>query len=116
MKNRIGTQVSEEIEAIDCLRARLDSADPPSALEIDQALEQGFGRLMALKARLRELRAEDSQGSPPNHETIDEMDDCVSQLAASLTALRVHTGPNRGARIGYGFVLPERRVRKPTHG
>ena len=110
----IVTLISDELEAIDALLARLRAGDTPSAAEIDDALERGFGRLMALKVQARErrnvARLEDRSADP----VIPELEHCIEYLAGELTELRVSRGPDRASRIGYGFVLPNRQSVNPA--
>jgi hypothetical protein len=77
----------------------------PERVEIDGALERGFGRLMALEAELQRVSNEASVPNGPQSR-IDDLRDAITVLRDALTELRTLSSPSGPPRIGYGFVLP----------
>jgi hypothetical protein len=114
MDDRVVQQICHEIETIERLSARLEVGDRPGTLEADQALERGFGRLMSLKAHLRELGGQEGVREHRADPAIAELDRWVARLTDVLTDLRLHLNPGGASRIGYGFVLPGQRRQPHT--
>ena len=83
---------------------RIRAGDPPGDVEIEQALEAGFGRLIALEADLG--RARKAGESSAEASTADDLLREIEALRDVLTELRTLSSPSGPPRIGYGFVLP----------
>jgi hypothetical protein len=92
-------------EPLHALSVRMRSGNAPTTVEIEQALEVGFGRLMGMEAEL--ARARKRAGVDPS--AAAEVDDLLSQIGVlrdALVELRTLSSPPGPPRIGYGFVLP----------
>jgi hypothetical protein len=98
------TQFDEQIHLLEQLSARIRSGSNPERLEVDGALERGFGRLISLEAELQRVMksAEDSGKA----ERTSEMRHAIEILREALSELRAQSSPPGPPRIGYGFVLP----------
>lgn len=83
---------------------RIRAGDPPGDAEIEQALEAGFGRLIALEADLG--RARKAGAASADAPTADTLLREIEALRDVLTELRTLSSPSGPPRIGYGFVLP----------
>src|SRR5437763_8666735 len=82
------------------LALAFDEANKPSALEIREALELGFARLMSLEAGLQRAGGRD-QGLKRQ----------IAVLLGALTRLRELTATGAASWRTLGFVLPERAQR-----
>jgi hypothetical protein len=105
------TQFDEQIKLLEQLAARMRSGDHADRLEIDGALERGFGRLIALEAELQRVVNRADQAG--RDERIGELRHAIEILREALDELRTQSSPPGPPRIGYGFVLPESAV--PGH-
>jgi hypothetical protein len=95
------------IDRLERLSSRIGTADPPSRLEVEQALEAGFGCLMGYEVQLQRVRgrSQDLDATEASHaELLGE----AEMLRAALTQLRTLSSSPGPSRIGYGFVLPKR--------
>ena len=79
------------------LTARCGGASPPSASEVEDALEHGFAALMTLEARLQSSRADEALAGQ------------IEELRSALTELRARSNPDASAPLALGFVLPPKR-------
>jgi hypothetical protein len=107
------TQFDEQIQMLEKLSGRMRSGSHPERLEIDGALERGFGRLIALEAELQRVANRADQDG--KGERIGELRHAIDTLREALNDLRTQSSPPGPPRIGYGFVLPESRspARRP---
>jgi hypothetical protein len=95
-----------EVDPLHHLSVRIRAGNAPSSMEIEHALEVGFGRLMGLEADL--ARARKLPAAQP--ETASAVDDVLHQIEVlrdALVELRTLSSPPGPPRIGYGFVLPD---------
>jgi hypothetical protein len=98
------TQFDEQIHLLEQLSERIRSGNDPERLEVDRALERGFGRLISLEAELQRVMkgAEDSGKA----ERISEMRHAIEILREALNELRAQSSPPGPPPKGYRFVLP----------
>jgi len=99
-------------EALRSLRARCGGAAGPSASEVEQALESGFGSLMALEARLQEVQttARSKSRAVDEEHSAQQLVDEINVLRDALTELQAATSSDVTSPLAAGFVLPRRRV------
>jgi hypothetical protein len=95
------------VACLERLSARISRGETPPRLEIEQALEAGFGSLIALEAELQRAKRP-SKGSDRAEATCDEVLRQIERLSTALTQLRTVSSSPGQARVGYGFVLPTR--------
>jgi hypothetical protein len=93
-------------EALQQLSIRIRAGDPPERVELDQALEGGFGRLIGLEAELQRTRDRVST-SDGDAERVIDVEQEIAVLRDALTELRTLSSPPGPPRVGYGFVLPK---------
>jgi len=98
------TQFDEQIQVLAQLTERLRSGDHPDRLEVDGALERGFGRLIALEAELQ--RVMNRPDDPGKAERVADLRHAIEILREALSDVRTLSSPPGPPRIGYGFVLP----------
>jgi hypothetical protein len=98
-------QYDEQIQLLDRLSTSFRSGATPERLEVDEALERGFGRLIGLEAELQRARG---NGSAPDESLspVADLEHSIAVLSCALTELRTLSSPPGSPRIGYGFVLP----------
>lgn len=106
---------SDQLAALRRLSLRVREGDPPAALEIERALEAGFGAMIGLEAELSRLRsrslpADDVSTGRPG---AVELQSQIEEFREALTDLRTLAAPSEESRVGYGFVLPA--TRRHTH-
>lgn len=70
--------------------------------DIEDALERGFGLLMAMEASLQPGIADAHWPDLDRRRLVD----CIERLRQLLTELRLLASPEGQSKIGYGFVLP----------
>jgi hypothetical protein len=108
---------SPDIESLRRMSACIRAGDPPGHAEVEQALEAGFGRLIALEAELGRVRR--TGASSPGDTTAEGLLWQAEALRDALTELRTLSSPPGPPRIGYGFVLPRqaggRRLPRSPH-
>jgi hypothetical protein len=106
-----------DVHSLDDMSTRLRQGDTPSQRQIEQTLERGFGRLMALEADLQRRRsAPDAASDSEAAADVADLEEAVAALREALDALRKLSSPPGPPRIGYGFVLPPRRTGGPGDG
>ena len=100
---------SISIEQLDALAARFHSSHKPSELEVQDALERGFGCLMSLEARLQRMRKQTDgnqrRGEPVTSQLLDE----IESLRDALTNLRAVSRSDANSWLSQGFILPSRK-------
>jgi hypothetical protein len=127
---------ADDVELLErmALRIRAGKSPAPAQIEIEQALEGGFARLIGLEAELyraRRLRRgasreagrpEDSASQPHERDASDagaspvaDLEDQIESLRGALTELRTVSSPPGESRVGYGFVLPHERKGAHAH-
>jgi hypothetical protein len=94
-----------EIDPLHNLSLRIQAGNAPNQMEIEQALEVGFGRLMRLEADLARARTPGT-GAPGEAAVGNDLQHQIAVLRAALVELRTLSSPPGPPRIGYGFVLP----------
>lgn len=102
-------QIPADIQSLDAMSRRLRGGDTPPRWQIEQRLEQGFGRLMQLEVELQRRRAAAASADAPDPQSVADLretEEAIDVLRDALMALRVLSGPAGPPRIGYGFVLP----------
>lgn len=106
-------QFDEQIRLLEQLSEQMRSGNRPDRLEVDGALERGFGRLISLEAELQ--RVANRPDPAGRDERVGQLRDAIELLRAALNTLRTRSSPPGPPRIGYGFVLPESRspARRP---
>lgn len=87
------------------LVAQCNGSSPPSRPELEEALDEGLGRLIVLEARLRESRLDRSRevrrgSSGVEH---DDLLTRVAMLRSAVEELRASLIPS-GSPLAYGFV------------
>jgi hypothetical protein len=95
-----------EVDPLHRLSARIRAGNAPASMDIEHALEVGFGRLMGLEAdlvRARKLPA----AQPGTASAVDDLLHQIEVLRDALVELRTLSSPPGPPRIGYGFVLPD---------
>jgi hypothetical protein len=115
---------SREIEVVRQLIEDVRGGRAQDPVVLAEAQERGFGVLMALEAQLQRAQrapvdATDGPREAPGAGAEGRaLRDAIGELASALTELRSLASPADGpSRVGYGFVLPGRRVarfRRPT--
>ncbi len=116
---------SREIEVVRQLIRSVRAGQAQDPIVLAEAQERGFGALMSLEAQLqRAQRAASGSADVQVHGAADgevvahsaaaelqELTDAIRGLSDVLTELRDLSSPAGGpSRVGYGFVLPGRRV------
>ena len=102
-------------EALRALSVRCAGPSAPSAVEIEDALERGFGRLISLEARLQRLRRgiadAGSERDSGSHSGADQeaLEQEIASLRDALEDLRGRSAPSPGAPLALGFVFPSKR-------
>ncbi|MGH2876124.1 MAG: hypothetical protein ACRDRL_20030 [Sciscionella sp.] len=88
------------------LRADVRAGERPPRVELERALEAGFGCLVALEAQLQRVRrAGPGTGGARGEDDLRERIDALGEVLGELRG----TGSSGGrSRAGYGFVLPRR--------
>lgn len=85
----------------------------PSAVEIEDALERGFGRLISLEARLQRLSKGIADAGPEcdsdSAEDPQALEQEIASLRDALEDLRDRSNPSPGAPLALGFVFPSNR-------
>jgi hypothetical protein len=104
MDDRAVPPESRDTESLRRMAARIHAGDRPGHVEIEQALEAGFGRLITLEAELGRARKAGLSG--PDAKTAESVLREIEALRDVLTELRTLSSPPGPPRIGYGFVLP----------
>jgi hypothetical protein len=94
------------IDTLERLSARIEAADSPSRLEVEQALEAGFGCLMGYEVQLQRERGRSSESDATKASDVELLRQ-TEMLRAALTRLRTLSSPPGPSRVGYGFVLPK---------
>jgi hypothetical protein len=92
------------------LRARCGGAAASAPLEVEQALELGFAKLIALEAQLQKAQAAEQAAEQNDlNPLVNEIED----LRGELEQLRAVTasGPN-SSPVAWGFVLPSEAPRR----
>jgi hypothetical protein len=99
------------------LRALIKSCrgpSPPSRTTVEEALEKGFGRLMALEGRLQQRQASHTAGARgsemQSHD--DGLVEEIQILREALDELRTRTTSGAISPLAGGFVLPRGRTAK----
>jgi hypothetical protein len=115
---------SREVEIVRQLIESVRAGQAQDPIVLAEAQERGFGALMALEAQLQRAQRppRDSTDAPmvaPDAEVErQELREAIGELTGVLTELRdLATAAGGPSRVGYGFVLPGRRVaraRPPT--
>ncbi len=104
---------SREIEVVRQLIRSVRASLAQDPIVLADAQERGFGALMSLEAQLQRAQRAAS-GSADAHSAAGELQEltgAIHELSDVLTELRDLTSPAGGpSRVGYGFVLPGRRV------
>lgn len=95
-----------EVDPLHQLSVQIRAGSAPTSLEIEHALEVGFGRLMGLEADLARARKLGAQ--PGAASAVGDLLHQIEVLRDALLELRTLTSPPGPPRIGYGFVLPDR--------
>jgi hypothetical protein len=113
------TPVSREIEIVRQLIESVRARQAQDPIVLAEAQERGFGVLMALEAQLQRAQRgqrapRDATDSPVVAPGVDaerqDLMDAIGELSAALSELRDLASPAGPSRVGYGFVLPGRRV------
>jgi hypothetical protein len=98
---------SREVGPLHEMSARIRAGNPASRVEVEHALEVGFGRLMGLEAELGRARGAVAAGQEPASAGADDLQHQITVLRDALAELRTVSSPPGPLRIGYGFVLPD---------
>lgn len=118
---------SREIEVVRQLICSVRARQAQDPIVLAEAQERGFGALMSLEAQLQRAQRAASgsadvqvvahgaaDGEVVAHSAaaeLQELTDAIRELSDVLTELRDLSSPAGGpSRVGYGFVLPGRRV------
>jgi len=108
---------SREIEVVRQLIRSVRAGLAQDPIVLAEAQERGFGALMSLEAQLQ--RAQRAASGSADAQVVahsaaaelQELTGAIHELSDVLTELRDLTSPAGGpSRVGYGFVLPGRRV------
>jgi hypothetical protein len=103
---------SAELDALRRACLRIQTGDPGDLSEIERILEGGFGAMIGLEADLSRLRREGALRDELDAERICDLHTSITELSDALTELRTLAVSPEEPRIGFGFVLPERRQRR----
>jgi hypothetical protein len=95
-----------EVELLTLLRQRCRGAKPPPADEIEQALERGSARLMALEAEMQLVESRRSSDRPgADARAAESLSAQIVALRQALAEVRERTRTMSSDRL-VGFVLP----------
>lgn len=108
MDERDASALKAHVELLELLASRIRADDVPPRLELEAALERGFGRLIGLEAQLQNSRRAESAADPGSSQ-VPELERSIAVLSEKLTELRTLSSSPGSSRVGYGFVLPDRR-------
>lgn len=98
------------VSRLNRLCARIRAGDRPGQVEVERELESGFGRLIGLEAELARAR---KRASDPVAPSVEDLMHQITELRDVLTELRTLSTAEEPPRIGYGFVLPGPRTKRP---
>jgi hypothetical protein len=112
---------SREIEVVRQLILSVRAGQAQDPIMLAEAQERGFGALIALEAQLQRAQRAQRASSAGSADAqmlahvagteLHELTDAIHELSDVLTELRDLARPADGpSRVGYGFVLPGRRV------
>jgi hypothetical protein len=102
------------LDAEEQLRALADRCrveKPPTRRAVEEALERGSARLIALEARLQKAQVgADSGDDRPEHRRVcDELAKRIGALRATVTEVRQGAASDDSSFLAAGFVLPADR-------
>lgn len=100
-------RLSELIGRLQSMSESIRAGREPGRVEVEQALERGFGALVQLEARLQNVRRAGASGSEPSSE--DVLENSIGHLRDALTELQTLTSAETPPQVSYGFVLPEEK-------
>jgi hypothetical protein len=100
--------VEEQLRAL-ADRCRVEK--PPTKRVIEEALEHGSARLIALEARLQKAQAGADRGNqaPEHRRVCDELARRILALRETVTEVRQGVAPDDSSSLAAGFVLPADR-------
>jgi len=94
-----------DVDPLRELSEQISSGNPPSSMEIEHALEVGFGHMMGLEAEFARA-CKRAAADPGAAGEVDELRERIEVLREALVEVRTACSPPGPPRIGYGFVLP----------
>jgi TolA-binding protein len=103
------TPERDHVEDLYSLAARCGRAAPPARLEVERALEGGFGRLVALEARLQRVQAAENEPAAERESQIASLTDQIEALREALAELQRRVPADPQSYLAPGFVLPRQR-------
>jgi hypothetical protein len=114
MDQRDVPSTSAQIDAIQRMTACARTSTPQDPMEVQEALERGFGLLMFLEAQLQGRRRVDPPTDVLASAGPEDLLESITVLRDALTELRQLSSHSDEPRTGYGFVLPGARRRKSS--
>jgi chromosome segregation ATPase len=98
-----------EVADLRSLADRLGAAPAPADREVEQALERGFGRLIALEASLQRMQGTLARSTAEREGREGELNSLrnkIEMLREALTEVRRLYPADRSPAMPPGFVLP----------
>jgi hypothetical protein len=114
MTEQNSCQASERIELFRSTSSRIRAGEPLARIEVEEALERGFGCLIQLEAQLQTARSAPPDAGAPPRPSPEQLLRTIVALRNALVELRTLSSPEGPPRIGYGFVLPRRPDSAPS--
>jgi hypothetical protein len=112
MDQRDVPSTSAQIGALQRMTACARACKCQDPMEVQEALERGFGLLMSLEAQLQRRQRIDPPTDVLAAAGPEDLLGSITALRDALTELRQLSSHSDEPRAGYGFVLPGARRRK----
>ena len=100
------TSASMEVGDLRSLADRCVGDRAPAKREVEEALEGGFGRLIALEATLQRVQRSPFESVAEFEGQIDSLRGQIEMLREALAELRRRFPADRPSQLARGFVLP----------
>ena len=98
----------DDLDVLRATAARIKASRPTDPRSIECALEAGFATMISLEAELSRLRR-NGLAAEPGAPSPEQIAVWIGELREALIELRELAVAPGESRVGYGFVLPDRR-------